>query len=91
MPREAPRMTMSHSDRVLRARLAAHTRWSRTPDRSAATSAARQAFADRFARLVDPEGILDPAVRAQLAENAKQAHFAKMALASARARRREAA
>jgi hypothetical protein len=35
-------------DRSLIARLAAHERWAREPDRSAATARARQANADRY-------------------------------------------
>jgi hypothetical protein len=47
----------SVSDRSLVARIAAHERWAREPDRSAATSAARQANADRYlnaARVLHP-------------------------------------
>ena len=76
------------ADRALRARLAAHTRWARTPDRTAATAVARAAFLDRFDRQVDPDDTLDPETRARLAANARSAHFARLALASARARRR---
>jgi hypothetical protein len=36
------------SDRSLIAKLAANERWAREPDRTAATAAARQAYADRF-------------------------------------------
>lgn len=81
---------MSPDDRVLNARIAAHTRWAKTPDRTAATAKARQAAMDRFEREVDPDGTLDPAVRAQLATNARKAHFTRMALRSAQARRRAA-
>ena len=84
-------MTMSQDERVLRSRCAAHTRWSREPDRQAATAKARQAFLDRFEAQVDPTGQMDPALRAKLAENARKAYFAGLALASARARRRGAA
>ena len=79
---------MTPGERRLRAQLAAHSRWSRTPDRSAATAPARAAFRDRFERQVDPDGILAPAVRAQLAESARTAFYRKMAYASARARRK---
>jgi hypothetical protein len=75
------------ADRALRARLAAHTRWAKTPDRSAATAKSRAAFMERFERQVDPDGALEPDVRAKLAANARSAHFAKLALSSARARR----
>lgn len=71
----------------LRAQVAAHTRWSTVNDRAAATAAARKAAFDRFEREVDPEGVLTPVERAKRAENARRAHFARMALASAKARR----
>jgi hypothetical protein len=67
----------------LRATVAAHARWSRATadERLAGTAAGRRAFHDRFIRLVDPDGVLDPAERAKLAENARKAHFTKMAMA----------
>ncbi|MEU7170896.1 hypothetical protein ABZ949_05305 [Micromonospora tulbaghiae] len=76
------------SDRVLVARIAAAERWSREPDRAAATKPARAAFAERFERQVDPDGTLDPVERARRAELAKRAYFARLALKSAQARRR---
>jgi hypothetical protein len=39
---------LASSDRSLIAKIAAHERWAREPDRTAATAAARQAYADRF-------------------------------------------
>lgn len=81
---------MTPEDRVLRARIASHTYWSTVTDRTAATAKARQAALDRFEREVDPDGTLDPAVRAQLATSARKAHFTRMALRSAQARRRAA-
>lgn len=41
---------MTISDRSLIARIAAHERWAREPDRSAATAPARQANADRYVK-----------------------------------------
>ena len=41
-------MSMSPSDRSLRAKVAAHTRWSRETDRTRATAPARAAFDARF-------------------------------------------
>ncbi|MFI7678530.1 hypothetical protein [Actinophytocola sp. NPDC049390] len=77
------------SERSLRARLAAHARWANTPDRAAATAAARQANLDRFEKQVaDAHPDLDPATVAKLADNAKTAHYTRMALASARARKK---
>jgi hypothetical protein len=77
---------LTPSQRSMRARLAAHTRWSRTPDRRAATAKQRAAFLDRFERDVDPTGSLSAELRARLAANARSAHFTRMALASVKAR-----
>ena len=43
---------------------------------------------DKFERQVDPHGELTQAERAKRAENARKAHYQRMALKSARARRR---
>jgi hypothetical protein len=74
-------------DSALIASLAAHVKWAKCEDRTAATAAARKAFADRFETLVDPDGALDPAERALRAENARKAHYRKLALKSAQVRR----
>jgi hypothetical protein len=79
---------MTPAQRRLGAQIAANTRWSQTPDRTAATAAARQAADARFEALVDPNGELAPDVRAQLAENARRAHYQRMARDSAAARSR---
>lgn len=39
---------MASTERSLRAKIAAHERWAREPDRTAATEPARQANADRY-------------------------------------------
>jgi len=62
-------------------RIGAHISWARTTDRSARTAPARAAFEAKF--LAEADG--DP-VRA---EHLRKAHFARLALASARARRRK--
>jgi hypothetical protein len=41
----------------------------------------------KFERQVDPEGVLPPAERAKQAENARRAHYQRMALKSVQARR----
>ena len=84
---------MTPEQRALRSRIGAHRKWAQCDDRQAATAPARQAFADRWEREVDPEGQLSPAERSQRAEHAKKAYFAGLALksAQARARRRKAA
>ena len=70
-------------DRATLARLAAHERWARVPDRAAATAPARQAAEDRFLRLAAE---LHPGADAGLirkaAENLRSAH----AIRAARAR-----
>lgn len=87
MPRDdQPPVSVEQS---LFGRLGAHTRWAQCEDRTAATERARQASADRFLRLVDPDGTLAPEERAKRAESARKAHMTRMALASARARRKE--
>lgn len=78
------------SERSLLARLASHSSWAKTEDRSARTEAARQAFRDRFEQQVDPEGTLDPDERARRAENARKAFYTRLALKSVRSRRRAA-
>lgn len=78
---------LTPAQRSLRARLAAHTSWTNTVDRAARTAAARKAADERFARQVDPEGILPPRERAERVGNARKAYFAALALRSARARR----
>lgn len=76
------------SERSLRARLAAHARWAKTPDRQSATAAARQANLDRFEKQVAAEHPdLDEFTRAKLADNLKTAHYLRMAYRSAKARR----
>ncbi len=72
--------------RVLVARIAAHERWAREADRSAATAKARRALLDRFEREVDPDGTLDPAERAVRAEHARRAFYSRLSLRAAQAR-----
>ena len=81
-------MTLTPAERSMRAQIAAHESWARTPDRSARTAAARRAAEARFERQVDPEGKLTPQERAWRAEHARKAHMQRMALRSAQARKR---
>ncbi len=72
---------MSQSvERVLRARIAAHESWARTSDRSARTAPARAALERRFLEQADGDPVR--------AEHLRKAHFARLALKSAQARRR---
>jgi len=79
---------LTPAQRSLRARIAAHTSWANTTDRSARTAAARKAALDRFERQVDPDGALPARERALRAASARKAHFTRLALRSAQARRR---
>jgi len=79
-------VTLSPAERVLRARLGAHTLHSRRDPRET-TSAARSTFLARFEEMVDPGRELAPAERARRAASARKAHFAALALKSARVRR----
>ncbi|MGO9205037.1 MAG: hypothetical protein ACLQBX_02410 [Candidatus Limnocylindrales bacterium] len=51
------------------------------------TKAARAAFEAKFEREVDPDGVLPLEERRRRAEMARKAHYARLALASAQARR----
>lgn len=73
---------MTISDRSLVARIAAHERWAREPDRSAATAAARQANDDRYlnaARTLHPN-LAEEELRVRAA-NLRSADAARMARA----------
>jgi len=76
---------------ALAGRLGAHVSWAQTEDRSARTAPARQAFLDRFERQVDPDGVLSVQERGIRAEHARKAYFTRLALLSAKARRRRSA
>ena len=78
---------LSAAERRLRAQAAVHTSWANTVDRTARTAPATAASMARFETLVDPDGALPPEERARRAEHLRKAHMAKLALASARARK----
>lgn len=78
---------LSSEDRSLVARIASNTRWALEADRAAATAPGRRAFLESFEKHVDPDGRLDPAERERRAAALRRAHFARMALKSAQARR----
>ncbi|MCU1490829.1 MAG: hypothetical protein JWM85_2234 [Acidimicrobiaceae bacterium] len=89
-----PRTATTSADRVLHARIAAHTRWAREPDRSAATAAARGTLEARFVAEVDPTGELGRTSPQELAirvGHARKAHYLRLAQLSAQARRAKAA
>lgn len=79
---------MTPAEKSQHMRVAALTRWSRADDRTAATATARAAAEKRFELLVDPDGKLSEPERAKRAEAARKAHFVRMSIASAKARRK---
>ncbi len=79
-------MALSPSQRTQRARLAAHTKWAHTHDRTEATRPAREAFNQRFLDDVDPDRELSEPERQRRAGNARKAYYVKLSLKSAQAR-----
>jgi hypothetical protein len=73
-------------ERALRARIAAHAMHGRHDSRQT-TAKARAAFLATFERQADPEGRLPAAERERRAQQLRSAYFARLALASAKARR----
>ncbi len=51
------------------------------------TSKARQAFRDRFIKMVDPELVLQPAERERRAQSAMTAHMLKLSMRSREVRK----
>jgi hypothetical protein len=81
--------SLTDEQRSMRARLAALARWAQPVDRAEALAVATAASPARLAyweAKVDPAGTLDPTIRAQAAESARKAHFARLAFESSRAR-----
>jgi hypothetical protein len=80
------------AQRALAARIASATRWAHEDGRTG-TAKARSAGPGPIAyweAKVDPTGELAPSERTRRAESAKRAHYSRLALASAKARRRRA-
>lgn len=77
---------LTPAERKLRAQIAANTSWALTENRAARTANGRRAADERFLSMV-PDTVTDPAERARRAESFRRAHFQRMALASAKARR----
>lgn len=80
-------MTAEHRSRA--ARVAIYTRLA-TANRTEMTAPARAAAMDRFEKQVDPDGVLDPAERAQRAEYAKKAYFTAISAKGVASRRANA-
>ena len=80
-------LSLSPEQRVLRAQIAANTRWSKE-DPKEGTKPARAAFERRFELEVDPNGTLPVVERRRRAAAAMRAHMQRLALASSRARKK---
>ncbi len=83
---------LTPNQRVLRARIAAHTRWAnedpRDPNGAMARARAKSPQSpDYWAAKVDPDGELPEAERAKRAEHARKAYMTGLALKSSQARR----
>jgi hypothetical protein len=76
------------SERRLIASIAALTKHSRIDGRDATRAARYASHVERFERLVDPDGTLDPTERQRRVAAARRAHFKALALKSAQARRK---
>lgn len=82
---------LNPEQRSLRARIAVQTSWANTLDPTSRTAKARAAADGRFereARELHPDATDEQITR--VAEHLRKAHFSRMALASAKARRSKA-
>ena len=59
-----------------------------THDSTEITAAARRTFLERFEKEVDPEGLLSPDERQRRALMARRAYFTRLAMRSAKVRRK---
>jgi hypothetical protein len=80
-------LSLSPAERSQRARIGAHALHAKHDTRKT-SQPGRDAFLARFEREVDPDGVLSPEERARRAGHARKSYMAKLALASARARRK---
>jgi len=78
-------LSLTKSQRSLRARAAAHALHAQG---GTSTAAGTAAFLERFEREVDPDGTLQPDERARRAAHARKAHMTRLALQASRARGR---
>jgi hypothetical protein len=81
---------LSAEDRITRAKLAAHAMHAKHDSRKT-TAASRAAFLQRFEDEVDPDRVLPEGERLRRAEHARKAHMLRLALLSAKARRKTTA
>ena len=79
--------SLTPEERSTRARIGAHALHAKH-DPKITTAPGRATFLAKFEDEVDPDRVLPLEERSRRAEHARKAHFTRMALASARARRR---
>jgi hypothetical protein len=77
-------LSLSPTERTLRARMAAHAMHAAG---KTSTTAATAAFLAKFEAQVDPNSELAPAERRRRAEHARSSHMARLGLRAAKARR----
>jgi len=76
-------MSVSAAERRLRSQIAAHSSWANTENRSARTAPARAALDAKFLEQAGGDSVR--------AAHLRKAHFARLALKSAKSRRKAAA
>lgn len=76
-------MALNPAQRKARARVAAHTRWAKPDARAHQSRTQAAAKVARYDALVDPEGTLDPEVRAIAARSLLRADMARLGRRSA--------
>ena len=81
-------LTLTATERTLRARAAAHALHAQG---GTSTKAGTAAFLARFDRQVDPTGSLPPDERARRADHARKSYMSALALKASRAKNRKAA
>lgn len=69
----------SPAERTQHARYAAHLRWAKEGDRSAALAPANAGFRAKFLRDADPEGVMPADERERRAQSLMKAYFARLA------------
>lgn len=84
--RGLPGGMVTPEQRILRARLAAHERWARDPDRAQPRRAYKSspASVDYWLDRVDPEGTMAPEARRKVAASKRNAYMARLVFKSSR-------
>lgn len=82
--RAGGRLMSTPVSRRAHAQVAAHTRWATTDDRQAATAPARRGLEAKWAREIDPTGVMQPTELNRRIASMRAAHMAKMRLARAK-------